>query len=690
MRVSYDWLKEYVDLKLQPDRLAEILTMAGLSVESVERVGSDHVLEIEITANRPDWLSMIGVAREVAALTGGRLKIPSLVTRGASLVKENMKQATSDEPRATTSVTVDEKKLCPRYTVRVIRNVRVGESPSWLKRRIEALGLRSVNNIVDITNFCLFETGEPMHAFDLDTITGAAVAVRKAKTGEKVVVIEGAEKALDNTMLIIADSQRPIAIAGVMGALNTEVTLSTVNILLEAAFFDPISVRRTSRKLGISTESSYRFERRVNPEAIAYASDRALGLILELAGGEAGVFLDIGEKEVPRRTVEVRPQEVNAILGTDIAPAHIRKIAESLGLEVRSESAEKLTLEIPGFRNDLRYEIDIIEEVSRIYGYNNIPATIPDVVEQPIRVDREMAVKQKIGSVLTGLGCDEIITYSLLSKKMIADAGISVDGLAEVQNPLSCEQEAMRPSLIPGMLAAAVWNINRKTRDLKLFELGNVYRAKADGYAETMYLSIGMAGQVFSGWAGAGRAAGFFELKGIAETLLAELGVKGVSFTYARHGSLLQSECADILIGGHAAGVIGQVNARTLASFDIKEKVYILELGIDAVLKDAVFEKRFREMPKYPAVFRDISVIAAKGTLSADIIASIGKAAGAVLKDAKLIDRYEGKQVPEGKVSLTYRLEYQDPRKTLEEKDVLDAHSRVLRSLEQELGAKLR
>ncbi|MCM8791413.1 MAG: phenylalanine--tRNA ligase subunit beta [Candidatus Omnitrophica bacterium] len=682
MRISYDWLKKYVDVKLSAEKLADLLTMGGLSVESIEKFGNDYILEIEITANRPDWLSIIGVAREVAAMTGARLEIPAVTQQHRS---------PSNKKAKAVFIKVEDKKLCPRYTARLITDIKVAPSPAWLKARLEAVGLRSVNNIVDIINFCLFETGEPMHAFDFDKIAGGQIIVRKARSGEKITVIEGAEKTLDESVLVIADSDKPIAIAGVMGGLNTEVTESTKNILLEAAFFDPISIRRTCRKLGISTESSYRFERGVDPENIVCASYRALGLILELAGGQPGEFTDINYSQTQKRIIDLRPEKVNAVLGIDIPVERMKKILISLGIGIPMESKSRLSLQVPSFRNDLRYEIDIVEEISRIFGYQNIPSTIPSIVEQPVRMEKELLLRGSVRSAIAGAGCDEIITYSLLSRKSVASAGLAPQALVDIENPLTSEQEVMRPSLIPGMLGAMARNMNRKLKDLKLFEIGNIYLKKPGGeYSEKNHLCVGIAGTSFAHWASSSRQADFFELKGILERLFAWLGIREAAFQQTRHESFALAECASIEIGGRPIGVMGKLATRVLTSFDIKEAVYLAEMNLEELFKYVPVEKRFEELPRYPSVWRDISIIVAKETVNADILSIMKKTAGALLKDAYLIDRYSGKQVPEGKVSLTYRLEYQDPTRTLEEKYISDIHSKVLHSLEERFGAKLR
>ncbi len=679
MRVTYSWLKSYVDLNIQPEKLGALLTMAGLAVESIEKQGSDYLFEIEVTANRPDWLSLIGVAREISAITGKKLKIPST--------------AESRKPKAESQIKikVEDKKLCPRYTARIIRNVKIGESPAWIKTRLQTIGLRPVNNVVDITNFCLFETGEPMHAFDLDRMEGKEIIIRRAKRGEKIFLIDGAERILDDSTLIIADSTKPIAIAGIMGGANTEVTISTKNILLEAAFFDPVSIRRTSRKFGIMTESSYRFERKVDLKNIENFSNRALDLILKLAGGEIGELFDVGDKGFSKKTVTLSYSKCNEVLGVEIAPSSIKKILNSLGLKALAPAKDKVKFEIPSFRIDLDSEIDLIEEVSRIHGYDKIPNTIPGIVEESSRISSDMVAAKKIRRALTSLGADEIITYSLLSKKLLGLANFLDKNIIEIENPLSGEQEIMRPSLIVGMLNSVLWNMNRKAKDFKLFELGNIYLKERNGkFVEKKYLCVALTGQAFSGWVDRPRPISFFDLKGMAEALFQELGMDSVSFEYAKDGRFSPTECASMAIKKEAFGMLGQVDKRILNNFDIKDKVYALEMNIGPILKYITLEKTFKELPKYPSIYRDISIIIGKEISNSDATSLIKISAGPMLKDVKLVDRYTGEQIPDGKVGLTYRLEYQSLLKTLEDRDVLDCQARILRSLEEKLSAKLR
>jgi phenylalanyl-tRNA synthetase beta chain len=716
MRLSYNWLKDYVDVKLPPEKLAELLTMAGLCVDSIHKKGDDFVLEIEITSNRPDWLSYIGVAREVAAITGAKLKTSStrhcegakrpkqsqktgLLRRPDGLLamtKEIASSLTSfaprndEEMRNTVSVKVEDKKLCPRYTARVIRNVKVGESPKWLKDKLEAAGLRSVNNIVDITNFCLFETGEPMHAFDLDKLEGRAIIVRRASKGEKIRAIDGLERTLDNETLIIADDKSPVAIAGVMGGQYTEVSDQTKNILLEAAYFDPISVRRTSRKLALSTDSSYRFERKVDIENIEAASGRAAQLIAELAHGETGEFIDTGKKAPAPKKIGLRLDRLNKIIGVEISPSRVKSILTSLGLKIKHQPKNVLELIPPGFRYDLQSEIDIIEEVARIYGYENIPETIPPVLEAGNRLSPGAVIDRNIRGALVNLGLSEIITYSLLSRKTLDLAGSSSGNAISVKNPLSSEQEVMRPTLIAGMLNAIRYNINRKLKDLKFFELGNAYfKETGNSFAEKKRVAIAVTGQLYDGWIGHPRAVTLFDLKGIIETLFAQIGVEQVRVKETLNPAF-SPLCACIEVKGNAVGIMGEIDPKVAHNFDIKEAVYAAEIDCAGLIQHISLGRRFKESPKFPSVIRDISITADKNILNADIISLVKGTAGDILKGAELVDRYIGGQIPEGRIGLTYRLEYQDPNRTLQDSDVQAVHFRVIKVLENNLGAKLR
>jgi phenylalanyl-tRNA synthetase beta chain len=472
-----------------------------------------------------------------------------------------------------------------------------------------------------------------------------------------------------------------------MGGSKTEVGGSTKNILLEAAYFDPISVRRTSRKLALFSESSYRFERKVDIDNIARASDRATQLILKVAGGRAGEFIDIGKSGAEKKKIALDNDRLNKTLGVKIPAPRIKKILTSLGLKASSGGK----YEAPAFRQDLKSEIDLVEEVARIYGYNNIPGTLPPVAESSQTLPPELVADGRIRETLKGLGLSEIITYSLLSKKALVAANVDGKGTAAVKNPLSAEQEMMRPSSIPGMLGVMRYNINRKNGNLKLYELGKVYFKNAgQGFKERRNLTIGLTGDMRDGWITKARRANLFDLKGILEDLLLSLGVSEFSAQEASDPLFSAGACAAVEINGAPAGIMGEIEQNVLKNFDIKDKIYALELDCEALLKFISLARRFKEPARYPSALRDISIVINSDVPNAVIIGTIRESAGELLKNTQLVDMYRGGQIPDGKQSLTYRLEYQNISRTLEDKEVQDAHSRVVSALQEKLGAALR
>ncbi|NQT22060.1 MAG: phenylalanine--tRNA ligase subunit beta, partial [Candidatus Omnitrophica bacterium] len=441
MKASLSWLKDYVDIKLPADNLANILTMAGIPAEHVEKVGNDWCLEFEITANRSDCLSIIGIAREIAAITGKKLKLPKDLKRMAG------KKALSSQRL---QINIKDKKLCPRYTGRIITGIKVVPSPKWMQEKLVSVGLRPVNNIVDITNFLLMETGQPMHAFDLDKIKGN-IEIRKALKGETIKTIDGINQTLEEGMLLIADDKSPIAVAGVMGGIDTEVSRETKNILLESAYFDPISVRRTSRKLKLASESSYRFERKVDFEMVMPASDRAALMINTLAGGKIGKLIDSGSKAVSPISIKFNPEKANVLLGLDIPLKKQKDILKSLDFGVQGKK-NILKVKVPSFRRDISQEVDITEEIVRIYGYDKISLTIPKMVGHSKLTDKSDIVKAEIRKYLSSMGLNEIITYNLISEEMLKGFSTGESSIVRLVNPLSREQGILTESLIPGIL----------------------------------------------------------------------------------------------------------------------------------------------------------------------------------------------------------------------------------------------
>ncbi len=680
MKVSYSWLKDYVDVKLDPAKLAELLTMAGISATSCKKIGGDYILEFEITANRPDCLSVTGIAREAAALLRKKLKLPKELKTG---------QPASRPAGKPLPITIKNPELCPRYTARIIKNIEVKPSPDWIKERIISVGLRPVNNIVDITNFVLFETGQPLHAFDLDKIKNN-ICVRPAASGEKIITIDNIPRTLTEGTLVIADENGPVAIAGVMGGIETEVTRLTKNILLESAFFNPVSIRRTSRALGITSESSYRFERRVDKGMAPGASARASALIHAIAGGEIRGFTDTGKKKVYSKTIKVDPKKTAAILGVPISGKRIAGILKSLEFSVKNKK-DVMQVTPPGFREDIKSEIDITEEVARVYGYENIPLTIAPIVGNTTIKNFANVLEEKIKQTLMRAGLDEIITYSLIKKTAADTMGIDAGEIVSVENPLSIDQEIMRPSVLPGMLGVISRNLNRKAKRLSLFEAGKIYRKKNNGYAEETVFSVCLCGIRRENWKDGKREFDFFDIKGIFELLFSEIAIKKADFKKDTIEGFEENTASRVTGGGKIIARLGEVDKKIREKFDIDKKVFYGELYITPLSVEAKFpEKKYKPLSRYPGIRRDISVILGTGFASSDVIGIIGETGKALVKNISLKDCYSGKQIPRGKRGLLFRIEYRSDDRTLEDVEVDRLHSEIKKTLTSKLGISFR
>jgi len=682
MKASLSWLKEYVDITMRPEELAELLTMSGLHVESLEITGDDVVIEFEITSNRSDCLSIIGIAREIAAVTDKRLRLPgelAILFRVKGQTRSHGKKAVSAK------IQIDEKKLCPHYSGRIITDVSVKESPEWIEKAIKSVGLRPVNNIVDITNFLLFETGQPMHAFDLDKLEGSVV-IRQAEKGENIKTIDGVMRILEKGMLVIADNRGPIAVAGVMGGVDTEVTKNTNNILLESAWFDPISVRRTARVLGISTESSYRFERSVDNSMVIPASLRAANIIIKTAGGAIGSLIDVGRKTVTVRTIKFDPNETAKVLGLDIPEARQKKMLEVLRFSV-SEKKYGWDVTIPTSRRDISQSVDIIEEIARVNGYNKVPETIPRIIGNIAFIDKKGRVKEKVRTVLSGMGLNEIITYNLISSAMLSNFEANKETHLCVQNPLSQEQEVLTQTLLAGMMKAISWNINRKNNNISFYEIGNVYRkTKKSGFSEELHLSLGCTGLTSNDWISGNRKTTFYDLKGILIGLLEELGLENIKIVPDNNTAVYLDDAAIIKYGNIVIGNIGSINKRVLSYFDIRDQVFGSEINLDAIIEKSVLERKFKPLPRYPSIVHDISMVVNAGVSGEGIIECINDSGAQFIKDIKLMGIYKGEHIPKGKTGLLYRIEYQCESKTLTDNEIEKDHNKIRQDLATKLG----
>jgi len=679
MKAGYNWLKKYIDTDEGPEDLAKAFTMAGSEVESIEDAAGDKVLSFEITSNRPDCLNIIGLARELSAVYDKDLKVPGAEIGG------------SPGKGPGVECVIEAGGLCPRYTARVITGVKVKPASDSVKKPIEALGMRPVNNIVDVTNFCLMETGQPMHAFDLDKIAGGRIIVREAGKGEKITTIDGVERKLEPGMLVIADADRPVAIAGVMGGRDTEVTASTRNILLESAYFDPLSVRRTARKLGLSTDSSYRFERGVDKAMVVPASDRAALMIADEAGGTICELHDAGEALPERPQITFDIARAAEILGVPLERNDVERILTRLGLKVKGEDGTALTVQVPSFREDLRRAIDLVEEIARIHGYHNIPARVSKLVPQIERKTRARQVTDKVRQLMWGAGLREIMTYNMAGEEAVERLrGIS-PGPVKLKNPLSEELQYLVPQLVHGMLKTISWNINRQNRDLAFFEIGKTYAEKdgQKGFLETQALCIGLTGAARKSWKEGNREADIFDLKGCVDLVMGRLGLEAIFLP----GELEEfSACAELAIRGKEGmiGFAGEVKKPVLRGYDIEQPVFICQVDLSAVQDAAVLENRYAPIPKFPFSTRDVSVLCDDSVAAGRLYEAMVSSGEETVREIELTDAYRGEKIPDGKVSYTYSIKYGSAARTLQDQEIEDAHARIKALLEKKFKVSFR
>ncbi len=682
MRVTYNWLKDFLDLRIPPKALAEKLTMAGLEVTALEERDGDVVFEIEITSNRPDWLSVIGIAREVAAITNSKYRAYS-VERIAGSKKLYAKRYPLNAKNL--QLKIENKKDCPLYTAKIIRGVKVGASADWLRKRLELVGCRSINNIVDITNYILFEWGEPLHAFDLDKLAGDTIAVRRAQADETITTIDGVQRALHPEVLIIADKERPVAIAGIMGGRDTEVNQSTKNILLEAALFNPIVVRRGRQKLCIQSESSYRFERGVDLKTVQSASWQAAKLIKELCQGECVLAKSAGITRVRNKAVSLSLENTGKILGVDIAPAKIRNILTRLDFKLKPRGKNNLLVSVPSYRQDVKLEIDLVEEVARAYGYERIPASLPKV-SPGLVIPGTRSLVSVIKNILVGLGLNEVITYSLIERGLAKQ--FAPDPLG-ILNPLSREQEVLRPAIIPGLLNCIAVNLNQKQPFINIFEIAEAFGGTADNPKEELALGIALSGvktALVAEYGAVREEAGFLHLKGILEALFSRLGIKNYSFA----GASSPSEFS-VYIGKEPMGKLVKVARHVLDEFGIKNKdVFVLEVALGRLIHFVKQEKKFQPPPLYPAIVRDISFVLKENIRVDDVLRAVRERGGSLLEEAGIADYYKGRQIPSGFRGLTVSCVYRSQDRTLTEAEINPVHSLVCAVLKDRFGAQLR
>ncbi|NTW29492.1 MAG: phenylalanine--tRNA ligase subunit beta [Coriobacteriia bacterium] len=657
---------------------------------------SDDVLELEITPNRPDCLSVAGVAREVGAVLDHGVRIlPS-------------KPAESGEPIAeSVAVAIEDAELCPRYAARLIRGVRIGSSPEWLVERVVAAGARPISNIVDITNYVMFELGHPLHAFDAGLLARDAdgrirIGVRRAQDGETLKTLDGVERRLTADSLLITDPSGPIALAGVMGGEATEVNAGTVDVLLESASFAPASISRTSRQLGLVSEASMRFERGVDRAGCIEALDRAAALMAEYAGGTVapGVVDEYPLPAVPRR-ISLRMSQVNGILGAEIAAQEAAAILGRLGCVVAApeealEDAVTLVVDVPTFRPDLEREIDLIEEILRVFGMDRIEATLPAGRGRIGALTREQSWRERVGATLRASGLNETMTYTFADpadparmRETLAEDEVQV----ELHNPMSAEQSVLRRSLLPGLLRAVSYNQRRGVEDVHLYETGTVFHTSLGRKRPKEH---GVVAGVLAGawhrpaWNEPAVGLEFFDGKGVIEALLRELGLARVEMRAAEVPHLQPGRSAEVVMAGEIVGWLGEVHPLVLDSFDTQGPVTAFELNLAALLRSAQDVKPFSEVPRYPGVDLDVAIVVPEDVTARKIEKSIVSAGGKLLYSARLFDVYRGPGVEPGKKSLAFELVYRAQDRTLTAEEVAANHERLVRKVCSAVGGELR
>lgn len=645
---------------------------------------TDVLYEMEVTANRGDWLSHIGVAREVSALTGKQWKTP----------KVNIKER-RERTEEHASVRIDDHEGCPRYAARVVLNVTIGPSPQWLQDRLQAVGVRPISNVVDVTNYVLMETGHPLHAFDLDKLAGHKIIVRRAKENEKFTTLDEKERTLGPETLLICDAQKPVAIAGVMGGINSEISRTTKNVLLESAFFDPKSIRRTSKFLGLSTEASQRFERSADIEMVVFAINRAAQLLADIAGGEVlkGV-IDVYPKKMKKKTTRLRTARTNQILGTNLKSSEIKKLLGRFGFKCISDKKDVFRVTIPSYRNDVTSEIDLIEEVARLFGYDNIETKTRGMIDYS-EVSGKRDFSDEVLDYWVGAGFNECIANSLLNRKEIDIVG---EPAVDVLNPVSVDMAALRTSLIPGMLRIVQNNIYQTQRDLRLFEIGRVYMKKEEispdllaPYFEEDRLIIILTGYNSPAQYGMMRRNfDLFDLKGEVETFLSKFFLDKYCFIYYDTHKPLSVSNIDIEINGTYVGFLGKVKKEILNFFDISQDVYVCELMLEKLSDHLPKGRRFLAVTKFPTVTRDVAFVVGQDLRFADLERVIRQAGGKDLKGVTLFDVYEGDQVGQNKKSMACTIEIQSPDKTLNESEINTIVQRIVERAKGECGATLR
>lgn len=654
---------------------------------------NDMILDVSITPNRPDCLSVVGIAREIAA----KDRLP-LIMPPAQLTE------TGDPVEKRAAVEIHDSDLCPRYAARVVLNVRVGPSPMWMQRRIRSAGMRPINNIVDATNFVLMELGHPLHAFDLDLLSENRIVVRRAREGETLLTLDGKERALNGGMLVIADADKPVALAGIMGGADSEVGGNTTDILLESAYFDPVNVRRTSKALGLQTEASYRFERGADPEAVPRALDRTAQLIADIAGGTVCKgAIDCHPKPAQPVRIRLRPERANALLGVEIPTDEMRGILTRLGFQVSGE--ETLETVAPTFRPDIEREVDLIEEAARVYGYDKIPVTLPTGTAAPKR-NEERALRLRVGGIMRRRGLSEAVNMPWLPKDALDAVRLPDDDPRREQialkNPMTTEMAVLRSTLLPSLLENIARNSRRQVNRARLYELQRVFlidkssdkRGEKEAARERWTLGGVLWGDDPNRWTEPTRPLDFYDAKGVVETLFEDLGIDNWRLERGVHPGFHPGRSAQVFVNETAVGDLGEAHPDVMDAYDLPGRAYLFEIDMEALAPFAQEERQMTPLPQFPGAARDLAVVVDENIPAEAVLRAIHnppqEGADGIVHTARLFDLYTGEGIGEGKKSLAFALFFQKSGGTLTDEEIEDAMERILQTLKQELNAERR
>jgi phenylalanyl-tRNA synthetase beta chain len=684
MLISCNWLRELTGTKLSAEEIRDRLTNVGLAVDAVEARGDDFLLDVEVPSNRGDCLSHLGIARELAVIGKSKVQSPKSKVQNAS-------GTTSDF----TAVEIQDVDLCPRYAARVVRDVTIAPSPAWLRKKLEAIGQRPINNVADATNFVLHEFGQPLHAFDLAKLNEKRIVVRRAAKGEAITTLDGVERKLDEQMLIIADASKPVAVAGVMGGEDSEISNATTDVLIESACFAPASVRRTAKLLGLHTEASHRFERGTDPEGVIAAQERCVALICEVAGGTATAdSLDVYPNQIKAKSVGLRPERVEAVTSLKVETQEMKRILTALGFTLTEESASRLNYTVPSWRHDVAIEEDLIEEVARHTGYDEIQSALPPASlagEYHVSESRKRALR----SALAHQGYDEAINLSFIEAtndfELIPEFA-GDERQVTLTNPIIEEASRMRPTLLPGLLNSIRHNLNQGIRDVCLFETGRIFAPSEEGNLpreRDALALIATGGATEANRAQPDRGLDFYDLKGALEAAVEAINLAPLQFESASVKHLQSGQSAVINMNGKRVGSIGCLTESLATDYKFRQPVFAAELDLTAVLQELERPVLYSPLPRFPAIVRDVSLLVARRTTVAQLVNAAESEQVANLVRVTFVGTYEGQGIPEDKRSVTLRFEYRADY-TMRDEEVDALHWPLVQRLKEKFNAEVR